>query len=284
MTRLHWNIGVVLALACTVDSRELAILDAVGGSSGNMGEGVGGASPSGSGGEAGSLSGSGGGAGLASGGSGGSGVGGTASLSNAGAAGDGAVTPDAGDEFEPPEAICTGCVELTVPFAPLASGLQQQAIFQLNYTPALDFSNAVVTWRVQVLEGLNRSDLNLYLVTQNGEAQLFNGVFGTPRAFTAQNGFVAGNWTDVGLDVSASPVPAAGDTTSFDKRVVQSVAIIIAAAGNLAGPITARVLVDSVTIAGVPASGGATFTLSSEGLILNQYEVPPGTGQPIHHP
>jgi hypothetical protein len=270
-----------MALACAVDSRVLPSFEAAG-AGGQVGDGMGGttaqsgnagAAGMGSAGISGGLSGDGG--------VGGNGVGGAAGMGgSAGGANGGNVSlmPDAGeDPVEPP---CTGCVELAVPL----TAASQQAVFQFTYTAPVDFSDAIVTWRVQVLEGLNRSDLFLYTLVQNGDAVLFAGLFGAQLPFAAENGFLSDTWTDVMVNVSASPVPAAGDTTSFDKRVVQSVGIGIGSSAALVTPITARLLVDSVTISGVPSSSAVTFDVNAEGLVLNQYQVPLGTGQPIHHP
>jgi hypothetical protein len=54
--------------------------------------------------------------------------------------------------------------------------------------------------------------------------------------------------------------------------------------GAFTGNTVVRVAVDSVTISGVPGQADRTFTAGAENLVIDQFEVPPGTQLPVHHP
>lgn len=251
-------------------------------------------------GSGGSTAGQGGTAGASNAGNGGSG-GATGGSTNGGSGGAGGAGPDV-----TPQATCTGCVELISPVTGPnnATNLADQAIFQFSYpAPGVDFSNAVITWRVMPVA--NNDNLFLNTFAQNG-APGFAGVYPTYLPLSTAN-FPAGQWRDVVLDLSAyrgTVTPDAGadageppvvadagdagpagplDPGNFAKEFVQAIGIQIGAGAALTGSATVRVAVDSVTITGVPSQPGYTFDANAQGLATNPFELPPGTPQPVFH-
>jgi hypothetical protein len=243
-----------------------------------------------------------------SGGSAGAGTGGTAG--NAGMAGSGGSSGTAGGGgaggATGATANCTGCVLMEIPF----SAASQAALYQIVYAaPGLDFSNATITWKVQVLSGAN-ANLFVKPQIQNGMALGYAGYYNaTPTPLAAAtfpaNTFVdvvlataaipavggggGGSVTDAGTDGGAADAgdagapPAAG---GFDKSKVEQLQIQFGSTAAFTGTQNLAVEIDSVTITGVTGTTGATFTTGVEGLTLNNYmgsPTPVGTGAPSAH-
>lgn len=249
-------VGVAALYACGDDSGDGTTTPGTGGTSGAGGSaGVGGGAGS---------TGVGGGAG--SGVSGGGGSGGVASV----------------------PANCTGCVELEVPFTAPA----QAALYQIVYpAPGLDFSNATITWSVQLLAG---GDPNLFikLQIQNGVALGYQGYYGAPATVLTAANFAPGQWVNVTLNTATIPAVAggagdagapdggadAGDSGvvapvagAFDKSKVEQLQFQLGSTATFTGSQNLAVEIDSVVITGVTGTTGATFNAGVEGLALNNY-------------
>lgn len=264
----------------------VASLYACGDDSGDDGGGAG------NGGSAGATGGSGGSAG-ATGGNGGSGG---ATGGNGGSSGSAGAPNQVA-------ANCTGCVELDIPFA----AANQSALYQFTYPPpGLDFSTAVITFRVQLLDGANA---NLYakIQVQNGAALNYAGYYNAPMtALTAAN-FPAGTFVDLVVDMNTIPAAAGGDAGAdagdatdagdggapapvaggFDKSLVEAVQLQIGSTAAFTGTQFTTVEVDSVTITNVTGTTGAQFTAGVEGFALNNYPMSPtpvGTAPVVAHP
>jgi hypothetical protein len=240
------------------------------------------------------------------------GAGGSAGSSNAGTGGGAGSAGTSGGV-----ALCSGCVQLTIPFTAAA----QSALYQFSYSaPGYDLSNAVVTWKIQTTTP--NAGIFVQPRAQNGSRVAPNGATVYPGYYnadmtplTAAN-FPAGEWHDVVLDftkIAGVGVPDAGADTGdaavatdagdagdagvaaadaaaappaatvpFDKSEVESIQLSVGATTADTGTIT--VLIDSVTITGVLQTTGATFIVSTDGLSLNNYSgspTPPGTPAPI---
>lgn len=240
------------------------------------------------------------------GGSAGAGTGGSAG--NAGSAGGGAggssgTAGNGGAGGAPPVATnCTGCVSFEIPFA----AASQAALYQIVYAaPGLDFSNAVITWKVQVLAGAN-ANLFVKPQIQNGMALNYAGYYNAPPTPLTAATFPAGTFVDVVLNTAAIPAvgggavdagtdggavdagdagaaPAAG---GFDKSKVEQLQIQFGSTAAFTGTQNLAVEIDSVAITGVTGTTGATFTTGVEGLTLNNYmgsPTPVGSGAPVAH-
>jgi len=181
----------------------------------------------GTGGGAGGTAGNGG-ANVGGGGSGGANNGG-------GGAGGTAPTPP------PPAAgTCTGCIELVVPAvgpndndsSGTAVNQADQAIFQFNLTPVVDFSDAVLTWRVASVA----PDANhiFQLFVQNGQAQNFAGAY---YAFSlTADAFPANAFQEITIDISALAA-APGDAGVVDAGEPPAPVVDAGAdAGDAGGP------------------------------------------------
>jgi hypothetical protein len=229
------------------------------------------------------------------------GAAGAAGSGGAGGAGQGGTAGAAGAGGNGPVAACTGCVEIDIPFSAAA----QNALYQINYpAPGLDFSNAVITWSIQVLTP--SATFSVHPQVQNGAFNNYQGYFAGPTTPLTAANFPPGVWTNVVLDLSTVPGVGeggadagadagdagivvvdvdAGDAAppaEFDKTRVEALQLQIL--GSAAGDAT--VLIDSVTITGVTGTTGATFTAGLEGLTLNNYAgspTPPGTPAPVPH-
>lgn len=260
-------------------------------------------------------------------GNGGGGAGGNPSVGGGGAGGN-AGNPSvggggAGGAANPPPpaaGTCTGCIELVVPAVgpndndsgPTAVNQADQAIFQFNLTPVVDFSDAVLTWRVASVAPNANHVFQLFV--QNGMPQNFAGAYYafplTPEAFPANV------FQDITIDISAlaaapgdagvvdasAPPPAvvdagadAGDaggpapvvpgiTAGFDKSQIAAFGVIVGV-GNAApaGAAVVRVQLDSVVVEGV-AGQDHTFNAGAEGFALNTYQAPPSTPAPYSRP
>jgi hypothetical protein len=266
-------VGVAALYACGDDSGD-GTTGPQGGSGGSAGAGTGG-SAGGS-----SMAGSGGGGAAGMSGSGGSG-GATGATAN-----------------------CQGCVLMEIPF----SAASQAALYQIVYAaPGLDFSNATITWKVQVLSGA-KANLFVKPQIQNGMALNYAGYYNAPMtALTAAafpaNTFVdvvlntatipaAGGGADAGADGGAVDAGDAGDAGAapaagaFDKTKVEQLQIQFGSTAAFTGTQNLAVEIDSVAITGVMGTTGATFTTGVEGLTLNNYAgspTPVGTGAPSAH-
>jgi hypothetical protein len=186
-----------------------------------------------------------------------------------------------------------------------ATNQADQAIFQFNLTPAVDFSDAVLTWRVAAVAPNANHFFQLFV--QNGMPQGFAGAYYTfpldPVAFPA-NAFqevsidisalaaAAGDAgappvVDAGADVDAGDGGAAGPTPfispAFDKSQIAAFGVTVGVGATQQGAAVVRVALDSVTVTGV-AGQNHTFDASVETFALNPYQAPPSTPAPYFHP
>jgi hypothetical protein len=246
------------------------------------------------------TAGRGGAAGGGAGGTGGRGGGGAGGVAG-GAGGAGGAAPNVA-----PLATCTGCVELIVPAVGpnTAQNLADQAIFQFNLTPAVDFSDAVLTWRVAAVAPNANHFFQLFV--QNGMPQNYAGAYYLfpldPVAYPANTfqevsidiSALAAAPGDAGAPVDAGTPPAdAGDagpagptpfiTAGFDKSQIAAFGVTVGVSATQTGAAVVRVALDSVTVTGV-AGQNHTFNASAEGIVLNTYEAPPFTPAPSFHP
>ncbi|MEO8181844.1 MAG: hypothetical protein ABI895_23670 [Deltaproteobacteria bacterium] len=261
------------------------------------------------------LGGSGGGAGSAgSAGSGGtSGAGGTGG--STGGAGGGSV-----DMGPPPDvaplATCTGCVELIAPVVGprSADNVADEASYIFSLGAPVDFSQGQITWRIAAVQP--NANYAVVVFAQNGQDLGYAGAYAETALDPAA--FPANQFRDVTLDLSriaAAPgdagVPDAGEADAgnaggvdadagdaggqpvrpppnvigtFDKSQIIQLGIFVGVTEAFSGSATVRVAVDQVTIAGVPGQLDRTFTTGTENLGINQYNIPPNTPPPVHHP
>jgi hypothetical protein len=237
-------------------------------------------------------------------------TGGTAGVATGGTGGT-TTTPPPG-----PLATCTGCVELIVPAvgpndgdsSGTAVNQADQAIFQFALATPVDFSNAVLTWRVAAVAPNANHSIQLFV--QDGTAQNFAGAYYNfaldPVAFPANT------FRELSIDISAlaaaagdagAPLPPpvvdagadAGDagaapggptpgiTAGFDKSLISSFGVIVGVSTTQQGAAVVRVALDSVSITGV-AGQDHTFNAGAEGFALNPYQAPPGTPAVAFHP
>lgn len=244
------------------------------------------------------------------------GTGGTTSTGGTGGAGgSGGAPPDVA-----PLATCSGCVELIAPVVGprSADNVADEASFIFALGGPVDFSDGVITWRIAAVQ----PDPNnvVVLFAQNGQALNFAGVYAETALAPAT--FPANEFRDISLDLAAiAPVPGdggvpdasvppppppppaeldagadAGDaaappvvappnvTDGFDKSQITQIGIFVGVNEAFIGNTTVRVAVDQVSITGVPGQADRTFTEDTEGLVINQYNVPPNTPAPIFHP
>jgi len=168
-------------------------------------------------------------------------------------------------------------VELVVP----VTGPDQAASFRFLFDQPTDFSQASLTWRVQVLEP--DTNTNFYLTT---DVQIITGpgIFENYTVLSPYN-FSPGEWLDLSVDVSAHPprMVEPGAAVGFDYRAVQLVVLTLGTTPTFASTDTIRVLVDSLTVSGVPSFTSRDFSTGTQGLGLAA-GAPPGTSEPIFHP
>jgi hypothetical protein len=247
-------------------------------------------------------------------GTGGAGAGGSAGRAGAGSGGSGAPLPDVS-----PQATCTGCVELIAPAVGPRSpdNVADEASFIFGLGAPIDFSDAVITWRIAAVQP--NPNYTVVLFAQNGQALNFAGAYSETALDPAA--FPANQFRDIVLDL-ASVAPAPGDAGApdagdpdagdegganvdagdagdageqpasppptiigaFDKSQVTQLGLFVGVNEAFNGSATVRVAVDQVTVAGVPGQPDRTFTTGTENLVINQYNIPPGTPAPIHHP
>jgi hypothetical protein len=192
-----------------------------------------------------------------------------------------------------PAAPCTGCVELVAPVsgANSADNLQDQVGYQFNLpAPGADFRDGRITWRL--MASVNDDNLFVSLYAQNG-APDYSNVYPPGPALNTLS-FPPGTWVDLTLDLATygylpgiAGAEAGGaaliDPGTFDKATVESFGIQLKTGAAFAGTRAIRLLIDSVTVEGVAGQSARSFDAGSEGLVVNQYEVPLGTQPPLHH-
>jgi hypothetical protein len=269
-------------VACGDDSGDDGPVGGRGGASGSGGGGTGG---------------TGGGTGGTGGGTGGTsaGTGGTGGTGGAGPNTDALAT-------------CTGCVELITPLTgPNDNSGTTNLADQVGYQFAaatgtvIDMSDAVLTWRIAAVAPNANTSVTLY--AQNGMPQGFAGAY---QFFALDpTAFPANTFRDVSIDISAvaavagdagappAQPDAGGDggapvlptiVGAFDKSQIIQFGITLGVSGTFTGSTVLRVAVDQVTVEGVTGQANRTFTAGAESLAINQYQVPPGTREPVHHP
>jgi hypothetical protein len=241
------------------------------------------------------------------GGTGGS-AGGAGRAGSGGTGGTGAPPPDVS-----PLATCTGCVELIAPVVGPRSqnNVQDEASYIFALGAPVDLSDAVITWRIAAVQP--NAGYTVVLFAQNGQALNFAGVYSETALDPAA--FPANEFRDITLDL-AGVAPAPGDAgapdagdpdagddvgasvdagdagqqppptviDAFDKSQVIQLGVFVGVNESFNGSATVRVAVDRVSVAGVAGQPDRTFTTGTEGLAINQYNVPPGTPNPVHHP
>jgi hypothetical protein len=253
-----------------------------------------------------------------SGGSGGSG-GTSGTGGNAGSAGRAGGGGTGGTGTPPPDvtplATCTGCVELIAPVVGprSANNVADEASYIFGLGAPVDLSDAVITWRIAAVQP--NAGYTVVLFAQNGQALNFAGAYSEitldPVAFPANQ------FREVALDltaVAAAPgdggvpdagEPDAGDVVAdvdagdagqqpvipvptvidaFDKSQIIQLGVFVGVNESFAGSATVRVAVDSVSVSGASGQPERTFTAGVDGLAINQYNVPPFTPAPVHHP
>jgi hypothetical protein len=244
-------------------------------------------------------------------GAGGSGTGGTGGTQGlAGSGGSGGAPPDVS-----PQATCTGCVELIAPVVGprSANNLADEASYIFPLGAPVDFSDGVVTWRLAAVQP--NAGYTVVLFAQNGADLAYAGVYAETMLLPAT--FPANQFREISLDLAAIP-PAPGDagapdageppvdepvdagagdagdagapisappnvTAGFDKSQIIQLGLFVGVNESFTGSATVRVAVDQVSVTGVPGQVDRTFTTGVEGLIINQYNVPPGTPLPFFH-
>lgn len=250
------------------------------------------------------------GSGGASGGAGGTGgSAGSAGGGGGGAGGTGAPPPDV-----TPLATCTGCVELIAPVVGprSADNVADEASYIFPLGAPVDLSDAVITWRIAAVQP--NANYTVVLFAQNGQALNFAGAYAETTLDPVA--FPANEFREIGLDlasVAAAPgdggVPDAGEPDAggvgaavdagdaggpvivpptvidaFDKSQIIQLGVFVGVNEAFTGSATVRVAVDSVTVSGASGQPERTFTAGTDGLTINQYNVPPFTPLPVHHP
>jgi hypothetical protein len=205
-------------------------------------------------------------------------------------------------------ATCTGCVELITPLTgPNDNSGTTNLADQVGYQFAaatgtvIDMSDAVLTWRIAAVAPNANTSVTLY--AQNGMPQGFAGAY---QFFALDpTAFPANTFRDVSIDISAvaavagdagappAQPDAGGDggapvlptiVGAFVKSQIIQFGITLGVSGTFTGSTVLRVAVDQVTVEGVTGQANRTFTAGAESLAINQYQVPPGTREPVHHP
>jgi len=264
------------------------------------------------------VGGSGGGAGTA-GSAGAGGMGGTGGAAGGGGSAGAVVAPPPPPPDVSPQATCTGCIELIAPVVGprSATNVTDEASYIFSLATPTDFSNAVITWRLAAVAP--NANYSVVIFAQDGQPLNFAGAYSEialdPGVFAANQfrdvsldltsiasvagdagagdaGALGADGLDAGADGGADAGDAGLQTLSpppniidaFDKSQITQFGIFVGVNEAFSGSATVRVAVDQVTITGVPGQPGHTFTTDAEGLNINQYNVPPGTPPPTHHP
>ena len=234
------------------------------------------------------LGGSGGSAGSA-GGAGMSGTSGAGGIGGSTARGGSSGSSSAPPPDVSPQAMCTGCIELIAPVvgprSPNNGADEASYIFALG--APVDFSNALITWRIAAVEP--NANYNVVLFAQNGQLTNFAGAYSETALNPAT--FAANQFRDIVLDLrtlaSASgdagapdaAAPNAGDAGedagdageqpvtpvpnvigAFDTTQVIQFGIFVGVNEAFNGSATVRVAVDQVTVSGVTGQTDRTFT------------------------
>jgi hypothetical protein len=236
----------------------------------------------------------------------------------AGSGGTGGTPGTGGTGAAAPPACSGGCVEITVPVT--APSQQAQFIFR-NGTTTYDMTDALVVWRIRLVTPASEIPGDQMFVTpfaQNNDP--YPGVFRPQTTLSTANGFdpngadawvnvtfdmantapvgvivtppapVADAGADGGADAEAPPTePVQLDNAAgaFDKATVFQYGIQVGVLGTYAGTGgNVHIVVDSVTyrtVGGAPIATlpDQTFTSALEGLQLDGYMAPTGTGAPI---
>jgi len=216
------------------------------------------------------------------------------SLGGSGGGGNGGTSGGGGTGGSSQSADCTGgCIEIEVP----VTGPSQSAGFLFSFTPPVDLSGATVTWAVRPAEINQNYFINLFAQDAqfdgdyNPYLNLNATNFPSTTAYTnvSRNYSVlpaVGGGADAGGDAADAGDAAAPPPPGFDKSNVVQFGIQVGSAAELpAGSTgTVRVYVDSVTITGATGIPDKLFTTGIDGIVLNNYQVPPGTVAPVHHP
>jgi hypothetical protein len=238
---------------------------------------------------------------------------------NAGSAGQGGGGGAGGTGAPPPDvtplATCTGCVELIAPVVGprSATNTADEASYIFGLGAPVDLSDAVITWRIAAVQP--NAGYTVVLFAQNGQALNFAGAYAETTLDPV--GFPANQFREIGLDlasVAAAPgdggVPDAGEPDAgdgvganvdagdgggpvivpptvidaFDKSQIIQLGVFVGVNESFTGSATVRVAVDSVSVSGASGQPERTFTAGTDGLTINQYNVPPFTPVPFHHP
>jgi hypothetical protein len=264
--------------------------------------------PPGLGGSAGATAGAGGG------GMGGMGMGGASGSAGSAAGGTGPSVPPPDTS---PQATCTGCVELIAPLVGprSADNLADEVSYIFSLGAPVDFSGGVITWRLAAVEP--NANYAVTLFAQNGADLGFAGVYQETLLNPAT--FPANEFREISLDLtsfvavvldagapdggSVEPVQDAGANVdagdagelppasppptvigAFNVGQIIQFGLFVAVNEGFTGSATVRVAVDQVTVSGVPGQPERTFTTGADSLVINQYNVPPFTPDPVHHP
>jgi hypothetical protein len=136
------------------------------------------------------------------------GGGGTSSTGNGGSGGNttgnGGTNTGVGGGGGGADAICMGCVEMTVPFVANpdpVTGRQAQFLFRPGGTTVVDMTNAIITWRVKLgtpASEIPPEQMYLAVMVQNGMALGYAGCYGPQIPLIPDNGFENNEtWVDV---------------------------------------------------------------------------------------
>jgi hypothetical protein len=193
-----------------------------------------------------------------------------------------------------------------------ADNVADEASYIFALGAPVDFSDAVITWRIAAVQP--NANYTVVLFAQNGQALNFAGAYA--ETTLDPTAFPANQFRDIVLDLTGvSPAPGdggapdaggpdageegiadvdAGDASAqpapptiidaFDKSQIIQIGLFIGVNEAFTGNATVRVAVDQVTVTGVPGQPDRTFTAGTENLAINQYNIPPGTPAPVHHP
>jgi len=245
------------------------------------------------------------------------GLGGTSGAGGSGGSAGGSPVDPGPPPDVAPLATCTGCVELIAPVVGprSADNVADEASYIFSLGAPVDFSQAQITWRIAAVQP--NANYAVVIFAQNGQDLGYAGAYAETALDPAA--FPASQFRDVTLDltgVAPAPgdagVPDAGEVVdagsaggvdvdagdaggqpvrpppnvigTFDKSQIIQLGIFVGVNEAFSGSATVRVAVDQVTIAGVPGQLDRTFTTGTETLAINQYNIPPGTPPPVHHP
>jgi len=232
------------------------------GSQGGSGGSIGGSGSAGSN-SSGGASGSVGGSGSAGSSSGSSGGGSAGTSGGAGASGGAAGDTSGGSP-------CVGCLALRVSL----TEPNDEAFFNLDFgQPGLDLHDTVATLRLRAT--LLDETGQLFLQTFATDADFTFGQ-ATFRAINAATFTNTETFIDVPIDVAAI------STSGFDPLHVVQIGVQFVAGALFVGPVTAELLVDSITFTGSSGLEDLNFNLDAQGFAVNP-DVGLQTAEVIHH-